>query len=71
MIGAMTEEKQLLIMWIVYSVVALAGVAAFFVWAVRSGQFSQQDRARGLALKSGIPEETGRESGEEEKKNEY
>jgi cbb3-type cytochrome oxidase maturation protein len=56
MIAAMTAEKHLLIAWIVFSAVAFVGVAAFFVWAVRSGQFSQQDRARGLALESGIPE---------------
>jgi cbb3-type cytochrome oxidase maturation protein len=72
MIAEMTAEKQLLITWIVFSAVAFVGVAAFFVWAVRSGQFSQQDRARSLALESGIPEEeTSRELHElREEKNE-
>ncbi|MBU5611911.1 hypothetical protein KOL99_03095 [Geomonas sp. Red51] len=29
----------------------------FFLWGVRSGQFADQERARYLALDSGIPEE--------------
>jgi cbb3-type cytochrome oxidase maturation protein len=56
MIAEMTQEKQLLITWIAFSAAAFVGVAAFFIWAVRSGQFSQQDRARSLPLESGIPE---------------
>ena len=47
---AMTEEMSLLIMWATFSVTALAGVIAVFVWAIRSRQFSDQDRARYLAL---------------------
>ena len=33
-------------------------VGAFFVWAIRSRQFSDQDRARYLPLNSGIPRRT-------------
>jgi cbb3-type cytochrome oxidase maturation protein len=58
MIAVITPEKQLLVTWIVFSAVAFVGVAAAFVWAVRSGQFGQQDRARGLPLESGIPEKS-------------
>ena len=54
MIAVMTPEKHLLITWIVFSAMAFVGVAVFFVWAVRAGQFSQQDRARGLPLESEI-----------------
>ncbi len=47
---AMGEEMSLLVMWTTFSVLALAGVIAVFVWAIRSRQFSDQDRARYLAL---------------------
>jgi cbb3-type cytochrome oxidase maturation protein len=47
---AMTEEMSLLIMWATFSILALGGVIAVFVWAIRSRQFSDQDRARYLAL---------------------
>jgi cbb3-type cytochrome oxidase maturation protein len=45
-----------LVLWITFAVVALGGVIAAFVWAVRNRQFSDQDRARYLPLVSGIPE---------------
>lgn len=49
MILAQTDGL-LLWMWLAYTVVALAGSILVFVWAVRHGQFSSQDRARWLAL---------------------
>lgn len=54
---AMSNQSALLTMWITFTVVALLGVIAVFVWAVRSRQFANQDRARYLALLSGIPDE--------------
>lgn len=51
----MTGETNLLIIWITFTAVALIGLAAVLVWAVRSKQFSNQDAARYLPLKSGIP----------------
>jgi len=47
----------LLPMWIAFLSVVGAGVIAVFVWAVRARQFRDQDRARYLALRSGIPGE--------------
>ncbi len=47
----------LLTMWIAFMAVVAAGVIAVFVWAVRARQFRDQERARFLALHSGIPEE--------------
>ncbi|MFB3890610.1 MAG: cbb3-type cytochrome oxidase assembly protein CcoS [Phycisphaerae bacterium] len=47
---AMSEDMALLVMWTVFSVLALAGVIAVFIWAIRSRQFADQDRARYLAL---------------------
>ncbi len=60
----MTASAQgvLLAVWIAFTVVALAGIIAVFVWAVRARQFSDQDRARHLPLSCGIPER-----GEEER----
>ena len=51
----MNQENSLLLVWVTFTVVALAGVLAVFVWAVRSRQFSDQDRARYLPLVSGVP----------------
>lgn len=55
----MTElppPDALLTMWLVFSGMAILGVSGVLVWAVRSRQFFNQDRARYLPLTSGIPE---------------
>lgn len=52
---AVTPGNALLIMWITFTIVAVGGLAAVLVWAIRNGQFSDQDRMRHLALQSGIP----------------
>jgi len=54
----------LLIVWVTFAVIALAAIVAVLVWAVRSRQFSDQDRARRLPLDSGIPDadESGRKN---------
>jgi nitrogen fixation-related uncharacterized protein len=49
----------LLPMWIAFMSVVGAGVVAVFVWAVRARQFAGQERARYLALRSGIPGAAG------------
>lgn len=53
----MTGEMNLLIIWVTFTVMALIGLTAVLIWAVRSKQFSNQDAARYLPLKSGIPDE--------------
>jgi cbb3-type cytochrome oxidase maturation protein len=45
----------LIIVWAVFAVLMLAGIAVLLVWAVRSRQFADPDRARRLPLESGIP----------------
>ena len=50
-------NDALLIMWLTFTMMATLGIIAIMIWAVRSRQFSQQDRARYLPLKSGIPPE--------------
>ncbi len=52
---AITADGILLIVWIGFTFLALIGVIAVFVWAVRARQFSGQDRARHLPLRSQIP----------------
>ena len=58
----MNPNMSLLIMWVTFTVLSLAGVIAVFIWAVRSRQFSDQDRARYLALHSGIPQDAPTEA---------
>ena len=59
MILETTPQGALLVLWVTFTVVAVLGIVAALVWAVRSGQFSGQDRARRLPLESGIPDEQG------------
>ena len=49
----MNMNTVLLILWCVVTALALLAAAAILVWAVRSKQFSDQDRARYLALDGG------------------
>lgn len=43
---------SLAISWVLYALVATGLFCAFFLWAVKTGQFSDQDRARSLPLAS-------------------
>lgn len=47
---AFTAEQRLLIVWLVFTSLALVAMVAVLVWAVRHGQFARQDRARHLPL---------------------
>jgi cbb3-type cytochrome oxidase subunit 3 len=51
----------LLTLFITFTAVALAAMVAVLVWAARTKQFSNQDEARYLPLKSGIPEPAQRQ----------
>ncbi|RPI60869.1 MAG: hypothetical protein EHM48_06545 [Planctomycetaceae bacterium] len=57
MMLALSAETGLLIMWVVFSALALLAVIAVFVWAIRTRQFRNQDRARYLALDSKIEDD--------------
>jgi cbb3-type cytochrome oxidase maturation protein len=52
----MTESEQsaLLAMWIIFTSFGLLGLAMALVWALRSGQFGDQRRARELALHAAL-----------------
>ena len=49
------QGTTFLFMWLGFLTLMIGCVAAFFLWAIRGGQFSRQDRARYLPLQSGIP----------------
>lgn len=51
----MTPDHALLIMWITFTVMAVFGLSGVLVWAIRTRQFSNQNRARYLPLLSRIP----------------
>ena len=48
---------QLLIVWLTFTGLALAGTTAVLIWGIRTRQFRDQDRMRHLPLQSGIPDE--------------
>ena len=50
------SATALLVLFITFTGVALAAIVAVLVWAARTKQFSNQDEARYLPLKSGVPE---------------
>ena len=50
------SATALLILFVTMTSVALVAMVAVLVWAARTKQFSNQDAARYLPLKSGIPE---------------
>jgi hypothetical protein len=53
---AMSGDAAFLLLWIDFTVLALTAVTAAVIWGVRAGQFRNQDSARYLPLRSGIPE---------------
>ncbi len=57
---------ELLLMWILYTVVGVTLFAILFIWAVRAGQFRDQERARHLPLQHPPQEEEPPASDREE-----
>jgi cbb3-type cytochrome oxidase maturation protein len=49
------DGTAFVLMWIGFLLLMSSGIVLFFLWAVRAGQFTDQERARHLALTSGIP----------------
>jgi nitrogen fixation-related uncharacterized protein len=64
------SATALLVLFITFAAVALAGIVAVLVWAARTNQFSNQDAARYLPLKSGIPGPAARIAPEAEQRQE-
>jgi cbb3-type cytochrome oxidase maturation protein len=63
----MTYSNAFLAMWIGFAVMTMAGVGAVLWWAIKSGQFKDNDRARYLPLMSRIPEDKKETMKEKEK----
>ncbi|MBJ6748751.1 cbb3-type cytochrome oxidase assembly protein CcoS [Geomonas anaerohicana] len=51
------DTPAFLIIWICFPLLMCGMLIVFFLWGVRAGQFADQERARYLALDSGIPED--------------
>jgi cbb3-type cytochrome oxidase maturation protein len=51
-------------MWLVFTFFGVGFFSLIFLWAVRSGQFADQDRARRLPLEYPEPAHEGRLSGD-------
>jgi nitrogen fixation-related uncharacterized protein len=58
----MIPSSALLVLWVGFAVLAIAGIIAALVWAVRTRQFSSPDEAARLPLESGIPDEGAEEA---------
>ena len=54
---AVTPAIAVLIAWLVFAGISLAGLTMVLVWAIRTGQFKNQDRARYLALHDGVQQD--------------
>ena len=53
----MIDSFSFFVIWLAFAVLVVCAIIPFFIWAVRSGQFSQFDYASRLALKSKIVED--------------
>jgi cbb3-type cytochrome oxidase maturation protein len=60
-------DTVFIVAWVAFVILIGTAIAAVIFWAVRAGQFKDQDRARYLPLMSGIPKEPGEAEQNEEK----
>ncbi|HEY3307199.1 MAG TPA: cbb3-type cytochrome oxidase assembly protein CcoS [Desulfuromonadaceae bacterium] len=51
------DDGAFLFMWIGFLLLMIVCIVAIFIWAIRTRQFSDQERARYLALHSKITDE--------------
>jgi cbb3-type cytochrome oxidase maturation protein len=51
----MTPEIALILIWATFLILSCLAAIAVFLWAIRSGQFGDQERARSLPLHARIP----------------
>ena len=57
--NALIQQHAFLAFWLGILLINVSGIVVVLVWAIKSGQFSDQARARYLALEAKIPEEKG------------
>ena len=60
-------DAAFIMLWVAFALVMLLAIAAVLVWAIRSRQFADQDRAARLPLDSGIPVAQATEGGAKKK----
>jgi nitrogen fixation-related uncharacterized protein len=53
----MIDSFAFFVIWLAFAILVVCAIIPFFIWAVRSGQFSRFDYAGRLALKSRIVED--------------
>jgi hypothetical protein len=51
-------ENRLLIIWCAFTALSVLALIPVIIWAIRSGQFSNNTAAKYLPLKSGVPEDS-------------
>jgi len=51
----MSPDTTFAVIWVTFTVLVWVAAIPFAYWAVKTGQFKNQDRARHLALRSGPP----------------
>jgi cbb3-type cytochrome oxidase maturation protein len=64
-----SQSSQLLIIWLTMASMGVLGMIWVLVWAVRSGQFGNQERARSLALYSHIPDDQEQPARQQDQKD--
>jgi len=57
----MSPDKALILIWTGFMIVGVSAASAILLWAIRTGQFGDQERARSLPLMAEVPAEDGRE----------
>lgn len=53
----MIDSFSFFVIWLAFAILVICAIIPFFVWSIRSGQFSRFDYAGKLALKSKIVED--------------
>jgi len=51
----MSPDATFAVIWVTFTVLVWVAAIPFAYWAVKTGQFRNQERARHLALRSGPP----------------
>jgi cbb3-type cytochrome oxidase maturation protein len=57
MTDALSNDTRFLLVWLAVTALMLTAVIAALVWAARSGQFKDQQRARSLPLTGQTPDD--------------
>jgi cbb3-type cytochrome oxidase maturation protein len=53
----LSPQEAFTLIWFGFLVMGIVSASAVLLWAIRSGQFGDQEHARSLPLLSGIPDD--------------